>query len=217
LAVISYLLLPITIQGCLLIDIDNTFMPLGLLFFSWLYITVPKSFWRTIILFFSITLLFWIKPTTTYALGLIIPLYEYFSTKKILNSLSGLLTFILAFLFFKLSYWLYSIMVGINFYQITFAHNSFDPVSFFSIGSILKAVYYLNTFILWTSPYVFVLALSKCWSKSDKKNFIGIVFIVILVAYLLIKGTTGSFPKYLVPLYSLMSRTYFIACSWPMY
>lgn len=209
-----YALSPITVQGALIIDIDNTILIPSLLFLCLAflkYIQKKETLWA-ILLSVAVMITLWTKLTTSLV---VIAMFSTFillckeNSKYQLSALSSLLIGVVAFI---LSWYAYCGLYGIPFNQ------PFDYLfaSFIKKSSILTKVHFvqhITHFTLWASVFfiglVVLLLRRAIFSLQNKQVFQPeygylAVSVVIIVGYSIVGGATFGFPKYQCPAIALV-------------
>jgi len=216
-ALFIYLLLPVIVQGSLLIDIDNTLLNFLLIFLIYFYLFHFNKEHKTRYIYLTalIVLLFWSKSTTTYIFGLVLPLYEIMTNKKKSTALYVFVSFFIGCLFSFVLLYITTLISGLNFYEATLSHNSVDSVALLtqliSIKFYIKLFYNINIILLWASPYFFLIIFCHIYNKKmkvffDKQIlFLYLIAIFITLPYLLIQTTAAGFPKYVYPVFSIFA------------
>ncbi len=206
-----YLLLPVIIQGSLIPDIDNTLLTLFLICFLYLFLFIENKKTRLVITFVSLLILFWVKTTTPSALILVLLVYEWLTTKKLAEVFQLFIVCVLSLVLFRLSLYSLSALTGISYYSDTFAHNGVSLLhllqQLLSVKFYLQFAYYTNIIILWSSPFLLILAFADLRNNLKNKYLLLFILAIVFIAfpYLLIKTTAGGFPKYIYPLYTFFS------------
>lgn len=216
-AVFLYLLLPVVIQGSLLPDIDNSLLTMFMLLFTFIYLWTSATLQRQLGFAIFFFILLWTKNTTPYLYLIIIPVMEWFQTKKLWSAGLSLILGLITTGLFYISLYCFSLFSPANYYAGAIGHNNSYFLAglnqLFRLKTILFVLYNINTFVLWCGPVLIILGFFSIMfirKESSRQNKGALVFlylqaVLVSAGYFIIKTTAAGFPKYTFPACAFLS------------
>lgn len=214
---------PLTIQSSIIMDIDGGLLNFFTMLFIYLFIKNKKFYW----LIFSLLFIFWSKETGPVLLFASIFLF-YISQKEWKNVIKFIGVFLISFLLYLATFFVYTNILGLDFSK-PFVFNMSSNVGTFNLIRnsefyvyLLKSAWSLKSFFYFAVPFFIILfifnsirfyrgILKKKRIEQDEKSLylLNIFSFVSIIFFTLLGLTAWGFPKYHITV--LPSMAIFIA------
>lgn len=208
-----YLSIPLIIQGSVLLDIDNTLLPISMIIFVMAYIHFCRQMnaKKIILLGCLFALALWSKITTSLVLIIAIGVFHLLERNFRQALKRPLVIFLIGASIFLATFSLYCCLVNWKCFRVVPMVFSVAWIKqpagtfYFKIFTMLKTILRLS---LWMSPYLILLwliSLKESFERIYKGlsmnplNFLSIYSCLILLGYLYFGGS-HVFPRYHIPM-----------------
>lgn len=214
---------PLTIQSSIIMDIDGGLLNFFTMLFIYFFIKNKKFYW----IIFSLLFIFWSKETGPVLLFTSIFLF-YASQKEWKNVIKFVGVFLISFLLYLATFFIYTNILGLDFSK-PFVFNMSSNVGTFNLIKnsefyvyLLQSAWSFKSFFYFAVPFFVILfifnsikfyneILKKKRIEQDEKNLylLNIFSFVSIIFFILLGATAWGFPKYHIT--ALPSMAIFIA------